>query len=255
MSKKRIHALQEKARSVVTTLTIPSEETGRRDGIKFSGGDISHPFDLQAHNHLLLGLESCGIPVLSEENLKNGSLEMLPKGLYFLIDPIDGTYNFWRGLPFVATSVALMNNTKPIFGVVRNLMSGEVYEGGCSLSAQKDGEPISLSSVGSVQHAALATGVPNGTSDLFEADSKRLSVLAHPGKVRMFGSAALSLCFLAEGKVDMYFEAGIFLWDVAAGLAIAQAAGAFVAVRGFPGDFRREVKATNAFLQNVPIGA
>lgn len=200
------------------------------NSVQFAGNDISHPLDVEVNVFLHRQLKQTGLPILSEENLKNIDADEPPAGHYWVIDPIDGTYNLWRGLDFVGTSVALMLGSDPVFGVVKNLLTGDVYHGGSDRPSSKNEQLISISTTSNLNQAVLATGFPVHTPKEEFIRGLVAGQLHTVGKVRMFGSAALSLCLLAEGKIDIYMERGIFLWDVAAGLAIAKAAGADISL-------------------------
>ena len=208
---------------------------------KFLAGDITHPYDKAAHHRLVQRLKVTGLPVLSEEDLKAYRLAQIPEGQFWLIDPIDGTYNLWRGLDFVATSVALMDGVSPILGVIKNLNTGDIFQGGIGIGPSRNNVSLSVSSTSNLSRAVLATGFPVGSDRSKFIDGLAATRLEHIGKVRMFGSAALSLCLLAEGKVDAYWEQGIFLWDVAAGIAVAKAAGANISMTPHRKSFRLDV--------------
>lgn len=169
MNEDVFRSLHTSIRDAVLTLDLPTERVQLKGEAYFQDGDISHHLDLHANNHLTAALERCSLPVLSEEALKDQWDEWVPEGLYFLIDPIDGTYNLWRGLPFVATSVALMDGAEPVLGVIRSLTTGDLYEGGILLPAQKNGDVISVSNVDIPQQSTLATGIPVGTNGALEA--------------------------------------------------------------------------------------
>ena len=239
--------LEDFAAATVRSLTLP-EIRPEPEGVHFEQNDISHPIDHDLHTFLRDRLRKTGLPVLSEEDFKETSHVELPCDKYWLVDPVDGTYNLWRGLDFVATSVALMDGPNPIYGVVKSLKTGTLYQGGVTTPATVDGGAISVAKTSRLNEAVLATGFPVRTAKNQFALGLKERALSDVGKVRMFGSAALSLCLLAEGKIDIYWERGIFLWDVAAGLAVAAAAGANVSVKRTPNSLRCEVLAESPSL-------
>lgn len=218
---------------------------GLRHEHSFTGNDISHGLDAASQDYLVSQLSRTKLEVVSEEDVKSGRRVQFPGNFFFLIDPIDGTYNYWRDLPFVGSSVALMYAQQPIWGVVKDMKSNEIYSGGAFIRAQKDGNTISVSTTSVRSSSVLATGVPQGASLRQIHGSLLGRNFDDIGKIRMFGSAALSLAMLAEGKIDAYWENGIFLWDVAAGLAIVRAAGGSYTLRPRESDFRCETIATN----------
>lgn len=247
-SAEKLRQFEDLAIRTVQAVECPAHSS-QLNSVEFAGNDISHPLDIEVHVFLNEQLKETGLPVLSEESRKNTHTGGRPEGLYWLIDPIDGTYNLWRGLDFAGTSVALMRGPNPVFGVVKNLGTGDLYHGGTERPPSKNDQIISISTTSTLSRAVLATGLPVHTQKEEFAKVLMAEQLETIGKVRMFGSAALSLCLLAEGKVDIYWERGIFLWDVAAGLAIAKAAGAnisFVARQG--SGYRSNVIAANQKL-------
>ena len=203
---------------------------------EFQGNDIHTSLDEKSHNQYLTALEQTGIPILSEENPGNVDDSPLESSaLQWVIDPIDGTYNHWRRLPVYGTSIALFSDGNPWIGVIGNLVTGDVYTGGKGHAAMKNGQPINVSTTTDVNQAVLATGIPVGTSVVDWSAGMTQRGFDRFGKIRMLGSASASLAYLAEGIVDHYWESGIFIWDIAAGLAIASASGASVNLRPLSG--------------------
>ena len=203
--------------------TVVSESPDHRE-TKFTA-------DMQLNEFLLERLEPTGLPVLSEESKfpLSGDLH----GRFWVLDPLDGSVNYARGSGPFGISLALMDGSAPEFGIVQRLDSPALFSGGTSFPSTRDGVGIVVSLVTSRDHATIATGLPAR----FRLDDPRqradlLADIDGYAKVRMLGSAAISLCLVAEGSVDTYSERGIMLWDVAAGLAIVEGAGGRVAVIG-----------------------
>jgi myo-inositol-1(or 4)-monophosphatase len=180
-------------------------------------------------------------PILSEESgFHKGTGEE-----YWVVDPLDGTANFFRGLPIYCISVGLWKNNQPILGVVldphnKQLFSGIVGDGaqcnGCEIQVRKGPELEPSSSI-------LCTGFPAGLDHTKKNLAKLIGLISHFGKVRMLGSAALMLCYVASGRCDSYWEKRIRLWDVAAGLAIVASAGGQIELGEISEDFRVDVEA------------
>ncbi len=146
-------------------------------------------------------------------------------GLVWIIDPIDGTVNFFHGLPLWCCSVALLENGRTIAGAVYAPVMNEIYTARAGGTAYCNGKPISVSGTRRIEEAIVATGIDKKTRDL--SNSMRLlerltSTIQRP---RIMGSAALDICHVACGKADGYYESGIFLWDAAAAGLIAERAG------------------------------
>jgi len=183
-------------------------------------------------------------PILSEESgVHKGAGEE-----YWIVDPLDGSANFSRGLPIYCISIGLWKNNQPILGVVldpynEQLFSGIVGDGakcnGCEIQVRKK---IDLDPSSSI----LCTGFPAGLDHSKKNLDNIVSLISRFGKVRMLGSAALMLCYVASGRCDSYWERQIRLWDVAAGLAIVVSAGGQIKLSKISEDFRVDVEAACA---------
>ena len=153
---------------------------------------------------------------------------------YWVVDPLDGTYNYLRGSPLCAVSIGLMRGLTPILGVIYDFNTGTCYSGCPEHGFFIDGERAHPKWVDSIGQAALATGFPAGMdrgADSMEAFINRIAPFK---KVRMVGTAALALATVAKGTYDVYFEEAIRLWDVAAGVALIRSAGGQVRMEPSP---------------------
>ena len=191
--------------------------------------------DIRLNEFLLGRLESTALQVLSEEAELPHSGKL--QGRFWVLDPLDGSVNYARGSGAYGISLALMDGLTPEFGIVYRLDAPAMYAGGRCFSSTRDGIEIAVSHVPSRDHATIATGFP--ARFRLDDPQQRADFLADIdgyAKVRMLGSAAVSLCLVAEGSVDTYSERAIMLWDVAAGLAIVKGAGGQVLMIGGPLD-------------------
>jgi len=204
--------------------------------------DIKTQADLAAQALILSQLEATSIPVLAEEG--DSKTADLDRPLW-LVDPLDGTLNFTRGFEMAAVSIALWDKGLPVLGVVHHIHHDRTYSGVVGEGARCDDRPIRVSDTADIQRAILATGFPSGRS--YDTDS--LLGFVHSvqsyKKVRMLGSAALMLVQVAAGHFDAYEEEDIYLWDVAAGLALVSAAGGQFSMKPGSGPFKYHVRATN----------
>lgn len=183
-------------------------------------------------------------PVLSEESGELGGTA--DDGLRWVVDPIDGTVNFVRRLAPCAVSIALWRGSAPVFGVIGEYPSGRLAWGGPAMGAFKDNRPIRVSTTKSRSRAVLCTGFPSNFDFGDErATTHFLEVAGEFAKVRMLGTAALSLMHVAMGSADAYSERDIMVWDVAAGLALVEGAGGSVQIS--PG---RTANALEVFASN-----
>jgi myo-inositol-1(or 4)-monophosphatase len=164
------------------------------------------------------------------------------EGLLFIIDPIDGTANFVRGLGQSAISVALAEDGRVKVGVVYNPYREEYYEAAEGLGARLNGKPISVSAR-DFSAGILCTAMSVYNKSLAKTCSDIIyDAYMECNDVRRFGGCALELCYLAAGRCDLYFEMRVFPWDYAAGYLILKEAGG--ELTGFGGEVLDFTKAT-----------
>ena len=163
-------------------------------------------------------------PVYGEEQGGDDSLPEQDQP-YWLVDPLDGTYNYMRGSGLCAVSIGLMQGEQTLVGVIYNFNSDTCYSGSIDGGFKINGEVVKPSPAETIDQAALATGLPAGMNLSPDRMQAFLDRIAPFKKVRMVGSAALAMAEVAAGVFDVYYEEGIRLWDVAAGLALVRAAG------------------------------
>lgn len=261
----------EKSDSLISYLEIAQKAARRAGGVlsdRFSTDagvlselkkDIKTQADLEAEKIIFESLSQTGLMILSEEEgmdkrAESGSVpeEVLSSaGPIWIVDPLDGTYNFTRGFPFCCVSIALWASGKPCLGVVFDFLNGDIYCGSAGLGATCNGKPILVSPTSKISQSCLATGFPTGRNFDSESLLKSVSQFQSYKKVRMIGSAAMSLVNVASGKFDAYYEEGIRIWDVAAGLAIVAAAGGKNEVSGVNESWQVDVLASNGRLQAI----
>ncbi len=192
--------------------------------ISSKGRDIKLRADLEAEALVLECLRQTGIPILSEEK---GEICPYGGGTRWIVDPLDGSFNYFKGLQeLCCVSLALWDEDEPVLGVVHRFFSGETLAGLVGAGAWLNGQPIRPSDVSAMSNACCATGLSVKGDFSRSALERHLSLFQHAKKVRMLGTAAIMSSNVACGRIDLYHERDILLWDVAAGLAISQAAGA-----------------------------
>lgn len=207
--------------------------------------DIKTKADLAAQECILAVLSCTGIPVLAEEGDQRS---VDPGSTIWIVDPLDGTLNFTRGFAMAAVSIALWKDSRPVLGVVHDIFSGEVYSAEVGRGAWCDARALCVSRVREVSQAVLATGFPSGRSYDQESLLSFVRSVQEYKKVRMLGSAALMLAQVAAGRFEAYEEEDIYLWDVAAGLALVGGAGGSFEMRPGSGPWKYHVRATNGHL-------
>lgn len=193
-----------------------------------SGKDVKTRADVAAEEIIVRRLQATGVPVLAEES---AGAESKSEGPRWLVDPLDGTMNFTRGYPSYAVSVGLWDGMRPVLGVIQDLPHRSLYTGIVGVGAWRDDVPIRVSGVQDRRQAILATGFPVARDYGDAALTAFIGRVQGFKKIRMIGSAALSLAMVASGVFEVYFEEDIMLWDVAAGGALVAAAGGVFTAR------------------------
>ncbi len=189
-----------------------------------AGNDVKLQEDVESELFIRELLASTNIPVIGEEHGGDDSL-MSGDSLYWVVDPIDGTYNYLRGMRGVCVSIGLMRGLTPVVGAIYDFTSDELYVGGKGLPLTLNGKEVKPRWADKISQAALMTGFPNAT-DYSDDNLKRFVLSAQTfKKVRMVGSACVAIAWVALGRADSYAEDRLYLWDIAAGLSLIESAG------------------------------
>ena len=144
----------------------------------------------------------------------------------WVIDPLDGTTNFIKGIPHFAVSIGLLYKGKIDQAVVFDPIRGELFTASRGAGAQLNGYRIRCTKPQKMQDTILATAFPFRNKQEFELAKQKFSeIFLACGDVRRMGSAALDLAYVAAGRYDGYFEKGLKSWDMAAGSLIVREAG------------------------------
>jgi myo-inositol-1(or 4)-monophosphatase len=159
--------------------------------------------------------------ILGEE----GSHRSGSSGVRWVVDPIDGTVNFVLGLPQFAVSVAAEIDGRAVAGAVANPLTGETFHASLGGGAYLAGERLSGPRRVALSRAVVGTGFGYDAALRARQVAVVGPLLPAVGDVRRLGAASLDLCFVAAGRLDAYFEAGLNPWDHAAGGLIAAEAG------------------------------
>ena len=183
-------------------------------------------------------------PILAEETGK--SADDLGD-IFWVIDPLDGTANYNRGIPICCVSIGLVKNMKPVLGVIYDFNNDEIYTADkfSNISLMND-ELIKVSDKDKKDDSILVTGLPHHTDYSNESLDKMIKDMQTWKKVRMIGSAAIASCYIASGKAEMYKENGIYLWDIIAGAAIVESAGGTAEILNLKNNFQVDVVFTNS---------
>ncbi len=156
-----------------------------------------------------------------------------PSRCTWVIDPLDGTSNFLRGFPHWCVSIALCEGAEPVHAVIYDPLRNELFTASRGGGAQLNGKKIRVGERRELDGAMLATGFAPRERKRADAQLDCIkSLLVQAEDIRRAGSAALDLAYVAAGRFDGYFEAGLKSWDIAAGVLLVREAG------GRVGDFR-----------------
>ncbi len=156
-------------------------------------------------------------------------------GLRWVIDPIDGTVNYLYGHPHYAISIAVERDGEPVVGVVRNPATGEQWHAVSGEGAWRNSRPLACATPVGLEQALIATGFSYDARRRAHQGGVVAALLPRVRDIRRAGTCALDLCYVAEGRLDGYYEQGCQRWDVAAGsLIVTEAGGRVGGLRGKP---------------------
>jgi len=186
-------------------------------------GDFVSEADLAAEAHLRARLLQDGEGWLGEETSERAGLRR------WVVDPLDGTTNFLRGIPHWCVSVGLELEGRPVLGVVHDPLRGETFAAGPGQGVTVNGKAVGVAATAEIASALFGTGVPFGSMPHIADHAGDIArLMPHCAGVRRMGAAALDLAWVAAGRLDGFWERRLRPWDIAAGLALLGEAGAVV---------------------------
>ena len=146
--------------------------------------------------------------------------------LTWVIDPLDGTHNYLRGIPHFSVSIAMLDKGVPVYGVVFDPLRNELFTASKGDGAYLNDRRIRVSKRENLGGAMIATGFPYRQRAHLDAQlAMTRALLGLAEDIRRSGSAALDLAYTAAGRYDGYFEIGLKPWDMAAGVLLVHEAG------------------------------
>ena len=164
-----------------------------------------------------------GHAILGEEGTTEGT-----SNCEWIVDPLDGTVNYFYGIPHFATTIAVRRNNELLAGVVHDPMRDETWTVEAGGPALLNGRQIEVSARTELSECIISMGVSK-TGDTIDSTMPAFNhAIRQVKKMRMLGSAALDIAYVATGRLDAYLEGTISLWDIAAGLLLVPAAGGTV---------------------------
>ncbi len=143
----------------------------------------------------------------------------------WIVDPIDGTVNFFYGIPHFCISIALRERGEIILGVIYDPMRDELWQVERGKPATLNGKEIQVSKRNQFKDAVLSIGFAKSKTTIAAGLPVLEYFVGRARKCRMMGSAALDLAYVACGRLDAYIESSVSLWDVAAGKLLVETAG------------------------------
>jgi len=209
--------------------------------------DIKLELDVQSQA-LITGMVLKEFPdhaIYGEEGLA-GNQE---SAFHWIIDPIDGTVNFFYGIPHFCVSIALREAGTIILGVIYDPMREELWQVRKGGPALLNGKPIAVSKRSEISEAMLSVGFSKTKTTIASGLPLFQDLVYRARKCRLMGSAALDMAYVATGRLDGYIEQSVSLWDIAAGIVLVEAAGGLVKIEprpDFPDKF--SVVATNGLM-------
>lgn len=198
-----------------------ASRTGREAEVKAGDKGLVTETDRASERAILEVIRSHSPhPVVGEEGGQTGGTS----DTYWIVDPIDGTTNFARGIPLFAVSVALLQGHEALVGVILDPIRQECFYAEKGRGAYVNGRPIRVSSNQNLASSTVFVnhGYPKEDRERFVAVVSRL---AENFFIRKFGTTALELAYVANGLVDAFICSGDELWDFAAGVRLIQEAG------------------------------
>ena len=198
---------------------LPVEKTVK------SRGNFLTKTDLECEKAALaiLAAEYPGVPVLAEET--SAAVSDWQNGLLWVVDPIDGTANFARGIPTFAFNIALCSDGEPLLGLTLQPVTGDEFVGVVGQGLTVNGEPARVSPAETMSECLMGFGL----GYQYDRSKLILGLLADiwPGlqMLQNVGSAAIALAYAASGRFDLFVHSFLGPWDVAAGLAQVRAGG------------------------------
>jgi myo-inositol-1(or 4)-monophosphatase len=187
--------------------------------------------------------------ILAEESGEvNNNSEYL-----WVVDPLDGTTNFAHGLPIFSVSIGLKRKDEIIIGVIYDVMQDVVFSCEKGSGSFANGVPINVNNNDQLSHSLLVTGFPYNIADNPEGALDKFTAITKASRgIRRLGSAAIDLCYVANGIFDGFWEIHLQPWDMCAGMLLVEEAGG--KVTGFKNEpidiFTKKICATNGKIHN-----
>jgi len=191
--------------------------------------DLVTNYDIKCEEFIISSLREnfSDYELIGEESFNSDFDFSTSKAIY--IDPIDGTTNFIHGIPHFAISIGIWENNNPKMAVVYNPILNEMFWAIAGGGAYCNNKKLKVSEQTNLQQSLIGTGFPyakvNRGIEYKWVIESMTNLLPNIRDIRRLGSAALDLCYLAEGKTDAFYEIDLKPWDIAGGILILLEAG------------------------------
>jgi myo-inositol-1(or 4)-monophosphatase len=232
-----LRPLAEKASREVGGKLRQASDERRKYKINYKGqSDIFTELDIWAEEELSKALLSAlpGSTIIGEERAANLSREsdksvgqLFSSGCCWIVDPIDGTNNFCNHIPHYAISIGLLIDSEIVLGVVYDPMRDELFSATVGAGATLNGNKIFVSDTTRIEDSIAAISFPVTTNQMQPFWTKLERIVIRSRASRVTGSAALDICWVADGRIDAAVLPSLAPWDVAAGALIVREAGGF----------------------------
>ncbi|MBL6764626.1 MAG: inositol monophosphatase [Verrucomicrobiae bacterium] len=221
--------------------------------------DIKLELDVRCQKRIQTSLQKAypTIPILGEEGILGD-----PNAEFrWVVDPIDGTVNFAYDIPHACVCIALQQRragrpkagdlygAETILGVTYDPFLDELWTATRDQKSRCNGRPIQVSKRAKLAEAIITMGFSKKSESISKALPTFTGLIPKVRKVRMFGSAGLSMAWIAAGRLDAYLEAGVRIWDVAAGSILIRQAGGEFWHSEVAGDYAVEMISSNGLLR------
>ncbi len=174
----------------------------------------------------------------------------------WVIDPLDGTTNFAHGLPIFSVSIGVIKDKEPVYGVVYDVMRDALYAAEKGSGAFLNDKKISVNTNSNLSTSVLVTGFPYSIKENPDNAIEKFSAfLLKSRAVRRLGSAAIDMCYVAQGVFDGFWEVSLNSWDICAGTLLVQEAGGLVTDfnKNKMDIFSKQILATNGKVHDAMI--
>ena len=148
--------------------------------------------------------------------------------MHWIVDPIDGTVNYFYSIPHFCISIALREQGEIILGVILDPMRNELWTVRKGEAPLLNGRPCAVSSRAKLADAILSVGLSKTQTTIETGMPVFEKLVRRARKCRLMGSAALDMAYVACGRLDAYIEQSVSLWDIAAGKILVESAGGHV---------------------------